>query len=204
MFTIWNKACDASFLKHSHNPVIHFGILHFKNEETSFYSAGPISRYSLKIYLDLTMLFNVYFLYRKSWTFWGTDKNCTKLDKNKSIVSRFSVFVVYKSAVSTVQKSNYVGCFNFRHWMFVFAHLFPDISIKSTKLHFQSWKKIPSTISLSFCKMTAEVSRNNCAKRHEDWKFPWYILNISKLAGSKFTTFRVCLSSLQYISLLKD
>ena len=35
-------------------------------------------------------------------------KNCAKLDKNKSIVSRFSVFVVYKSAVSTVQKSNYV------------------------------------------------------------------------------------------------
>ena len=39
-------------------------------------------------------------------------KNCPKLDKNKSIVSRFSVFVVYKSAVSTVKKSNDVGCFN--------------------------------------------------------------------------------------------
>ena len=41
-------------------------------------------------------------------------KNCPKLDKNKSIVFRFSVFVVYKSAASTVQKSNYVGCFNLR------------------------------------------------------------------------------------------
>ena len=41
-------------------------------------------------------------------------KNCPKLDKNKSIVFRFSVFVVYKSVVSTVQKGNYVGCFNFR------------------------------------------------------------------------------------------
>ena len=41
-------------------------------------------------------------------------KNCPKLDKNKSIVSRFSVFVVYKSAISTVQESNCVGCFNFR------------------------------------------------------------------------------------------
>ena len=41
-------------------------------------------------------------------------KNCPKLDKNESIVSRFAVFAVYKSAVSTVQKSNYVGCFNFR------------------------------------------------------------------------------------------
>ena len=41
-------------------------------------------------------------------------KNFPKLDKNKSIVSRFSVFVVYRSAVSTVQKSKYVGCFSFR------------------------------------------------------------------------------------------
>ena len=49
-------------------------------------------------------------------------KNCPKLDKNKSIVSRFLVFVVYKSAVSNVQKSIYVGCFNFRQLMFVFAH----------------------------------------------------------------------------------
>ena len=41
-------------------------------------------------------------------------KNCPKLDKNKTIESRLSVFVVYKSVVSTVQKSNYVECFNFR------------------------------------------------------------------------------------------
>ena len=41
-------------------------------------------------------------------------KICPKLDKDKSIVSRFSVFVVYKLAVSTGQKSNYAGCFNFR------------------------------------------------------------------------------------------
>ena len=39
--------------------------------------------------------------------FGSLTKNCQKLDKNKSIVSRFSVFVVYKSAVSTVQKSNF-------------------------------------------------------------------------------------------------
>ena len=67
-----------------------------------------------EIDLILTKLFNVYFLYRKSFTFWVTDKDCPKLDKNKSIVSRFSVFVVYNSAVSTVQKSNYVGCFSLR------------------------------------------------------------------------------------------
>ena len=40
--------------------------------------------------------------------------NCPWLDKNKSIVSTFSVFVVYKMAVGTIQKSNYVGCFNLR------------------------------------------------------------------------------------------
>ena len=41
-------------------------------------------------------------------------KNCLKPDKYRSKVSRFTVFVVYKSAVSTIQKSNYVECFNFR------------------------------------------------------------------------------------------
>ena len=46
IFTISNTACDASFLKHYHTRVIHFGILHVKNEETLFYSVGPISRYS--------------------------------------------------------------------------------------------------------------------------------------------------------------
>ena len=45
-------ACDASFLKHYHTPVIHFGTLHFKNEEfTVFYSVGPISRYSHNLYV---------------------------------------------------------------------------------------------------------------------------------------------------------
>ena len=38
--------------------------------------------------------------------FGALTKNCPKLDKNKSIVSRFSVFVGYKSAVNTVQKAN--------------------------------------------------------------------------------------------------
>ena len=46
--------------------------------------------------------------------FGSLTKNCPKLDKNKSIVFRFSVFVVYKSAAGTIQKSNYVGRFNFR------------------------------------------------------------------------------------------
>ena len=42
-------ACDASFLKHYHTPVIHFGTLHFKNEEMLYSAAGPISRYSLNL-----------------------------------------------------------------------------------------------------------------------------------------------------------
>ena len=66
-------------------------------------------------------------------------KNCPKLDKYSVQIFKFPV---YKSAVSTVQKSNYAGYFNFRQ--LVFAHLSLDISIKSTKLHFQSWKKISS------------------------------------------------------------
>ena len=64
-----------------------------------------------------------------------------KLDKNKSIVSRLSVFVVYKSVVTTVQKKQLCSLFQFS-------------SLKSTKLHFQSWKKISPTISLFFRKMT--------------------------------------------------
>ena len=93
-------------------------------------------------------------------------KNCLKLNKNESIVSAVLVFVVYKSAVSAVQKSKYVGCFNFLQRRLVFAHLLPDTSIKSTKLHVQSWRKISPMISLYFRKITAKVSINHCAKRH--------------------------------------
>ena len=50
-------------------------------------------------------MFTFYFENHKP--FGRLTKNCPKLDKNKSIVSRYSIFVVYKSAVSTVQKSNY-------------------------------------------------------------------------------------------------
>ena len=105
-----------------------------------------------KIDLDLTMLFNVYFLYRKSGTIGPLTKNCPKLDKNKSTVFRFSLFVVYKWAVTAIQKSSYVGCFNFRQRMLVFAHLFLDISTKLIKLHFQSWKTFYPMISLFFVK----------------------------------------------------
>ena len=52
---------------------------------------------------------------------------------------------------------------------------------KIDQIAFSELEKNSPTISLFFRKMTAEV---NYAKRHEDWKFPWYILDISKLAGS--------------------
>ena len=45
--------------------------------------------------------------------FGSLTKNYSKLEKNKSIVSRFSVFVVNKSAVSTVQKSSLCRPFQF-------------------------------------------------------------------------------------------
>ena len=46
--------------------------------------------------------------------FGSLTKNCPQLDKNKSTVLTFSVCVVHKSAVSTIQKSDYVGCVNLR------------------------------------------------------------------------------------------
>ena len=45
--------------------------------------------------------------------FGSLTKNFLQLDKNKSTVSIFSVFVVYKSAVSAIHKNNCVGYFNF-------------------------------------------------------------------------------------------
>ena len=68
-------------------------------------------------------------------------QNCLQLDRDKKIVSTFSVFLVKKYAFITTQKSSCVECFKFGQHRFVFAHLFPDISIKSTKLHFQSLGK---------------------------------------------------------------
>ena len=46
--------------------------------------------------------------------FGSLTKNCQQMSKNKSIVSTFSIFVVYKLVVSTIQKRNYVEYFNFR------------------------------------------------------------------------------------------
>ena len=66
-----------------------------------------------KIDLILTMLFNVYFLYRRYESSEPLTKNFPKLDKNKSIVSRFSVSVVYKSTVSIVQKTQLCRIFQF-------------------------------------------------------------------------------------------
>ena len=53
--------------------------------------------------------------------FGSLTKNGPKLDKNKGIVSRFSVFVVYKSAVSTVEKSNYGFNFQKSNYVLIFV-----------------------------------------------------------------------------------
>ena len=45
--------------------------------------------------------------------------------------------------------------------MFLFTHTLPNISRKSTKLHFQRRRKGSSAISLCFRKMTAKLSRNS-------------------------------------------
>ena len=46
-----------------------------------------------KIDRILTMLFNVYFLYRKSWTFWVTDKELPKAGQEYKIFSICSLQV---------------------------------------------------------------------------------------------------------------
>ena len=56
-------------------------------------------------------------------------------------LTRFSRLVLFKSAVSTMQKIKPVGCFNLCHWGFVGIHLFPVIWRKSLKSDFQSWRK---------------------------------------------------------------
>ena len=70
--------------------------------------------------------------------FGSVTQNCLQLEKDKSTVSTFFVILINKYAVVTTQKSSYVESFSFGWQRFVFAHLFPDNSIKSTKLHFQS------------------------------------------------------------------
>ena len=55
-------------------------------------------------------------------------QNCLQLDKDKGIVSTFSVVLVDKYAVITTQKSSYVECFNFSQQRFISISY---ISIKS-------------------------------------------------------------------------
>ena len=63
--------------------------------------------------------------------FGSLTQNYLQLDKDKSTVFTFSVILVNKYAVITTQKSSYVESFSFGQQRLVFAHLCPDISIKS-------------------------------------------------------------------------
>ena len=71
-------------------------------------------------------------------------QNSPQLDKDKSTVSTILVFLVDKYAAITTQKNSCMECLSFCQQIFVFAHLLLDILIKSTKLHFQSWRKSSS------------------------------------------------------------
>ena len=119
-----------------------------------------------KIDLIFKVLFTVDFYIENHEPFGSLTENFLLMNRNESIMSAFLVFVVFRLAVSTVKKNSLVRCLNLCQWRFVFAHLFPDISRKFTKLHLKSWRKIPPTISLYFCKLTAKVSKNSCANRH--------------------------------------
>ena len=76
-----------------------------------------LKQHSYKVILKSILIERCYsmftFCIRNHEPFGSLTKNRPKLNKTKSKVSRFSVVVVYKSTVSTVQKSNYVRCFNF-------------------------------------------------------------------------------------------
>ena len=66
-----------------------------------------------KIDLDLTIYSIFTFYIENHEPIQPLTKNCRNLDKNKSIMSRFSVVLLYKSAVSTVQKQQQCGMFQF-------------------------------------------------------------------------------------------
>ena len=73
--------------------------------------------------------------------FGSLTQNGLQLDKEKSTVSTFSVILVNKFAVITTQKSSYKESFSFGQQGFLLPHLFPDISIKSTKIAFPEREK---------------------------------------------------------------
>ena len=62
------------------------------------------SYFKIDFILQRYSMFNFYI--ENHEPFGSLTKNCLQLDKNKTIVSTFSVSVVYKSVVSTIQKNN--------------------------------------------------------------------------------------------------
>ena len=86
--------------------------------------------------------------------FGSLTQNCLQLDKDKSTVSIFSVFLAEKYAAITTQKRSYVGSFNFNQQRFVFAHLFPYIEKNRQNFISISREKISPAILL--------FSQNDC------------------------------------------
>ena len=70
--------------------------------------------------------------------FGSLTRNYLQLCKDKITVFTLLVILINKYVVITIQRSSYVEGFSFGQERFVLAHLFPNISMKSTKLHLQS------------------------------------------------------------------
>ena len=109
------------------------------------------------------------FFFKNDEPFGPLTKNCPRLDKNKSIVSIFSVFVVYKPAVVYRSKKQLCRMFQFSS---VNACICTSISWYFNKIDQIAFSELEKDFLQQFrsffCEMTAEVLRNNCAKRHKD------------------------------------
>ena len=80
------------------------------------------------------------FCIKNQEVFESLTQNCLQLEKDKKYRVHIFGYLINIYAVITTQNSSYVESFSFgqQRFVFVFAHLFPDISIKSRKLHFHS------------------------------------------------------------------
>ena len=120
----------------------------------------------LKIHLILTISF-IKFCIENHEVSGSLTQKCLQLYRDKGTLSTFSVISVNKYVVIITQNEQQHGKFKF--WsakVCICTSTLPDISIKSAFP--ELGKEFPPTISLFFRKMTAKVSRNNCAKWHQD------------------------------------
>ena len=104
------------------------------------------------------------FLCLKAGVFLVTAMKCRISGQRYKHLTRFSRFVLFEPAASTMQKINPVDCFNLCHWRFVYIHLFPVIWRKSSRSDFQSWRH-------NFSNDFALFSWNDCLLG-DSWEWP--------------------------------